>query len=323
MLRRLTYLIEDYFGISPKEARGALLLLIASFILLWTPLLSRKWVFPLLFEEKATMNPIRLDSLSAELATREPLPRTPWKEPGQRASQTKRPSRLFSFDPNKATREELEELGIPVFLARRIENYRSKGGKFRKKEDLLHIYDFPAALYQHLNPYISLSQNTEKIAASLQNQAPNDHPATRQNAKTSSQAIVVFDINTADTTQLIRLRGIGSKLSLRIIKFRDALGGFFSTDQYPEVFGLDSLALSELQRYTRIASPVTRLALNTATAEQLSRHPYLRNRRHVQAIVSYREQHGPYQSGEDLKKLKILDEKTLSRLAPYLTFETN
>jgi hypothetical protein len=52
-----------------------------------------------------------------------------------------RPVRLFDFDPNQVSVDQMEELGIPAFLAKRIDKFRSKGGRFRKKEDLLNIYD--------------------------------------------------------------------------------------------------------------------------------------------------------------------------------------
>jgi competence protein ComEA len=45
-------------------------------------------------------------------------------------------------------------------------------------------------------------------------------------------------INTADTSAFIALPGIGSKLALRIVSFREKLGGFNRVDQIGEVYGL-------------------------------------------------------------------------------------
>jgi competence protein ComEA len=104
------------------------------------------------------------------------------------------------------------------------------------------------------------------------------------------------------------------------VKFRDALGGFHSPDQYPEVFGLDSLALSELRRYARVQSPPRKIAINTASVEELTRHPYLRNKRLNEVIVRYREQHGPYANPESLRQIRIMEEVTLRKITPYLTF---
>ncbi|GAB2796701.1 hypothetical protein GCM10027275_47580 [Rhabdobacter roseus] len=324
MLRHLLYRLQDFFGLSPKEARSALILMVLSLALIVTPSLFRQWVLPRLGTSGPSVSPQRLDSLVAELeaqAASAPAG-TSAPEGTSRASATARPVRLFAFDPNHATPDQLQELGIPRFLALRIDNYRQKGGRFRKKEDLLRIYDFPAELYKRLEPYMVLNEvparQVPPPSYSREESTPATPPASRVPGR---PALVPFDINTADTTQLIRLRGIGSTLSLRIVRFRDALGGFYSPAQYAEVYGLDSLALAELHRYALVQSTPQQLNINTATAQELARHPYLRNRRLNEILVRYREQHGRYQSAEDLKKIKILDENTLQKIAPYLTYD--
>ena len=128
-----------------------------------------------------------------------------------------------------------------------------------------------------------------------------------------------FDINTADTAQLIALKGIGSGRARQIVKFRDALGGFTNTEQFAEIFNIDSLSLSELQQYARIKTEVRKISVNTATAEELDRSPYL-SRRQAEIIVRYREQHGAYANAEALKPIRILDARTIERIAPYLAF---
>lgn len=49
---------------------------------------------------------------------------------------------------------------------------------------------------------------------------------------------VRVEINTADTTELKRLRGIGSVLSARIVKYRGKIGGFTSVEQLRNIYGL-------------------------------------------------------------------------------------
>ncbi|MDB5240573.1 MAG: transporter, partial [Spirosoma sp.] len=128
-----------------------------------------------------------------------------------------------------------------------------------------------------------------------------------------------FDINTADTSQLIALKGIGSTLAARIVKYRDGLGGFITPEQFRDVYGLDSVALAELEKFGQIRSAPRKIPVNTASAEELDRHPFL-SRRQAQVIVNYREQHGAYTSAESLKPIRILDAKTIEKIAPYLEF---
>jgi competence protein ComEA len=324
MLRRILDQLEDFFGISRKQARAALVLMVLTFFVIWTPFVFRRWILPLFPTPSEPVNTQKLDSMVVQLERDAALEEEERENKFAKKDYPNipvRPVRLFSFDPNTASPDQLQELGIPPFIARRIGKYRAKGGKFRKKEDLLHIYDFPADVYKKLEAYIKLPEAASKPAKTIypaKTYPKNPLPAE---VKVYNKPVIVpFDINTTDTTQLIKLKGIGSKLSLRILKFRDGLGGFHSTSQFSEIFGLDSAALSELNKYARVQSPVRKIAINIATAEELGRHSYLRNKKINAVIVNYRTQHGPYRSVEDLKKIRVLDEQTIGRIEPYLEF---
>ncbi|MFN3380016.1 MAG: ComEA family DNA-binding protein [Runella zeae] len=326
MLRRLILLIRDEFGVSKSQARAFLVV---------ATLMVASWSLPLVYDrlldnEGLVIQPQdiqKADSLVAMLEKSQVLSKsypsyTAKNYPKETQGNPEQPLTLFYFDPNLATVEQFQALGMPRFIAERIEKYRSKGGKFRKKEDLQKIYGLQPALYEKLEPYISLAKEESKpqnqaILTSAAEVATVEVPPKSNHF--SKPVEVVFDINTADTTQLIRLKGIGGKLAARIVKFRDGLGGFVSETQFSEVFGLDSLALGELNRLARVKSPVKKININTASPEDLDRHPYL-SRRQSEVIVRYREQHGAFQSEEDLLKIKILDEKLVSKIAPYLTF---
>lgn len=236
--------------------------------------------------------------------------------------------KLFAFDPNTVSVTGWQQLGLPKWMAERIEKYRSKGGQFRRKEDLLKIYDFPPDLYDQLEPYITVKETSRperftSDASGTGKPASNEpYPASNRPAfpeRPAKPVLQPFDINAADTSQLIALKGIGATLAARIVKYRDALGGFISADQFRDVYGLDSLAIEELRKFGQIRSGVRRIPVNTATADELDRHPFL-SRRQAQLIVSYREQHGAYTSAESLKPIRILDAKTIEKIAPYLEF---
>ncbi|WP_439584638.1 ComEA family DNA-binding protein [Dyadobacter bucti] len=316
MYKRIVEGLTDFFGISRKEARGALVLMILSFCLIWTPFIFRRAILPLLPAGAAPVDLAKLDSIAAML---EKEHSRKYKGKGYERKEFKkeepRPVRLFDFDPNTVSVAEFQDLGVPLFLAKRIEKFRSKGGKFRKKEDLLAIYDFPSDLYQKLQKHIKFAANTVQQADKGQDKKS---PDTWK--KQERRAISAFDINKADTTELVKLRGIGSKLSLRIIKFRDGLGGFHSTRQYQEIFGLDSVAIAELNRFAKVLSPVRKLNINEISAEDLGRHSYVRNKKLAAIIMNYRSQHGPFRSLEDLRKVKVIDENMLNKLEPYLSF---
>ncbi len=326
MLRKILFRIQDFFGIPPKESRGALVLIVLSLILIWTPTVFKWWVLPLFQDDTVPFTIEQLDSTAALIPESGSAYNTdrnysenevPY---GRNSEKSAAPTRLFTFDPNTASPAQLQELGVPRFLAQRIQKYREKGGKFRRKEDLKKIYDFPPALYSRLEGYMVVPGSSTELPKPDAGFGEGTPPPTREFKTFTRPVPVAFDINTADTTQLAMLRGIGSKLSARIVKFRDALGGFYSVDQYSEIYGLDSLALSELRRYGRVQSSPRKIAINTAPIQELNQHPYFRNRKLNEVIVRYREQHGPFSSAEAMKEIRILDEATLRKMVPYLAF---
>lgn len=315
MYQRILNSLQDFFGISRKEARGALMMMLFCAMIIWTPFFFRRWILPFVPTGSPPPEMKVLDSIALLLeqqqTSRHRVRNAP---PGAHTAPVR--ITLVPFDPNKASEKELRGLGIPAFIAGRIEKFRSKGGRFRRKEDLLKIYDFPQDLYVRLDKYIMIPAGEGSAKTGRDEFSKTQLNALRETGRGQQ----VFDVNQCDTTVLIGLKGIGSKLAQRILKFRDGLGGFYSTDQYNEVYGLDSLALSELKRYAKVGSAVKKINVNSATAEELGRHPYLRNRKQVQVLINYRMQHGPFRTLEELRNIKVLDDATIQKTGPYLSF---
>lgn len=214
---------------------------------------------------------------------------------------------LFGFDPNQVPKEDLEKLGFSPNMANRVINYRSKGGRFMTKSDLLKIYGMDSSFYNRLYPFIRLP---EEIAAS-----PTKPVFPRKENVAFTSAI---DINKADTTVLESVYGIGPKLARRIITFRDALGGFVDIEQLKQVYGLDSAVVKRLQEkfYIEPAFSPRQININTASEKELAAHPYIKMKK-ARAIVTYRYQHGTFGGVEDLGKIHALD-VDLDRLRPYV-----
>lgn len=225
--------------------------------------------------------------------------------PGARQGKKK-----FRFDPNTSGVEELQSLGFRKYIAERIVKYRSSGGKFRRKEDLLKIYGIDQDLVK------SLWNEIEVTEVKVQERAGERGEGSKPIAPAARSFII--DINNADTTALIALPGIGSKLAKRIVDFRNRLGGFYSLDQLREVYGLKPEAVDAITpKLTLDISAIRLLDINEAAFDELERHPYI-SRNLASAIVNYRTQHGEYRSLEDLRKIVLLDGLTLERLAHYI-----
>ncbi|MBI3220563.1 MAG: helix-hairpin-helix domain-containing protein [Bacteroidetes bacterium] len=212
---------------------------------------------------------------------------------------------LFSFDPNKATEQQLIQLGFTKFQMERLIKYRAKGGRFAVKSDLLKLYGMDSSFYHQLYAFIDLPKTKTK---------PNEKLVIPQHKEE------VVDINKADTTQLKQVYGIGSKLAQRIINYREKLGGFVSMQQVKEVYGLDSAVVKKVIQKFRVEEGFLprQINVNTADAFALAKHPYLK-KNVAQAIATYRFQHGAFTHLDDLLKIQLVTPDDLARIKPYLT----
>lgn len=224
-------------------------------------------------------------------------------------SHPKSTSQLFLFDPNTLSKDSLKLLGLNSKLSERIVKYRQAGGKFNKPEDLKKIYGFPEGKYEALKSYIQIEKSYM------------DSKEVYSSTEKKERSMVMVNINTADTTELKSLKGIGSKLSQRIIKFRTNAGGFYSIDQLTEIYGLKSETLEEIRPFITVDENYTKININSATAEQLKSHPYIYKWNIANAIVNYRSKHGKYTKVEDLKKTDLVTDEICRKIAPYLIFE--
>lgn len=131
------------------------------------------------------------------------------------------------------------------------------------------------------------------------------------------------EINTADTSSLIALPGIGPAFARGIVKYRDMLGGFVSLDQLAEVYVLKDKpdALLKLKSLL-ILDPhaVLRIPINTCTEEELAAHPYARWKV-AKPLIAYRSQHGPFTDVTAIRGCAVISEEVFRKLAPYLSVE--
>jgi competence protein ComEA len=293
VLHRIRNWINVFFGFSRTETNGFLILLPLTGLILFSQPIYEYWLWHQPVDHTADHR--KLDSLVRTLK----WPDTDTLNPARPAIE------FIAFDPNRVKESELVRLGLSKYVAHRVVNYREKGGSFRRKEDLLHIYGMDTAWYQRALPWMRIQKKEEKFIY-------------RKRAAPPKQ-IALLDINLADSVQLTDVYGIGPSLSRRIRVFRDRLGGFVSMNQLYEVYGLDSVVVTALKKQFEVKEGFIPRAipLNTSSLEDLTRHPYIR-RREAQAILAYRLQHGAFQSVEDLRKITLVTEDWINKMIPYI-----
>lgn len=233
----------------------------------------------------------------------------------------------FPFDPNTADSTQLLRLGLAPWQVRSIYRYRAKGGIFRQPSDFARLYGLTRKQYRELRPYIRISPdylpaadyyaprrtgNNARSVDSSATKAPRYTYTARHKLRPGEH----IAINSADTTQLQKIPGIGSAYARMIIRYRERLGGFITMAQVLESGPVPESAL----RYITIdATQVRKLNINKLSLNQLRRHPYI-NFYQAKAICEYRRLHGPLHSLEELRFSPDFPPAQIERLQPYVTF---
>ncbi|MEW6469682.1 MAG: helix-hairpin-helix domain-containing protein [Bacteroidota bacterium] len=295
--------IRDYFIFNRRERKGVIFLLCIILLLIGYLGFSTHFFTP----EKRDFSEIDRIAASFDQHRGQDTADTvhPYDRPDYRpplATGKSGPQR-FLFDPNLLDDAGWKALGLSGGQLAVIRNYQKKGGRFRKKEDLKKIYVISESLYVSLEPYISI---------------PADTAATGLSVKNVPAAI---ELNAADSAALVKLKGIGPVISRGIIRYRSMLGGYVSKEQLREVYGMKEETYESLKdNFTLDLSLVKKLNINTATLDELKKHPYIKHNL-ANLIVNYRQLHGSYGSVEDMRKLDLVNEELYVKLAPYLSVE--
>ena len=277
--------VKNYLSLTKKEWNGLVVLLIL-IVLVWaTPYAFRLW-------HKDTL--INFKRFNADAAL---LDQAKKANSDPSADSTAGSYTLFKFNPNHLPDAQWRKLGLRQHQIDVLKHYEEKGGRFYKKSDVKKIYSITAEDYKRLEPYILL---------------PGDGYAGPAE---------IIEVNHADSAKLVTLKGIGPAYAMRIIRYRDKLGGFYNKEQLKEVFGIDEEHYLLIDKEVKV-NPllIKKLNINKAVFEDLRHYPYL-SYKQMNAIINYRNEHGDYDNFNDLKDVAILDEATLKKVRPYWVFK--
>ena len=190
----------------------------------------------------------------------------------------------FRFNPNTVSVEDLQRLGFSQKQAQSIENYRNKGGRFRRPADFAKSFVVSDSVYKRLEKYID---------------------------------IPLLDINKADSVALLALPGIGPYFAGKMVSYRERLGGYSSPDQLLEIYHFDQAKLDALRDLITCSQPKP-YGLWTLPEEDLARHPHI-SKAEAHGIVLYRRHNAPGAcTVEGLRKAGVLSEEHSAALSRCL-----
>lgn len=221
---------------------------------------------------------------------------------------------LFVFDPNTASEQDLIQLGLATGTAKTLVKYRSKGGRFYKKEDLRKLYTLRPADYERIAPYVRIAG---KEIYSHDYKESGDYK--EKDRPVTANAPESIELNLADATALMRLKGIGPAFANRILNYRNALGGFERVEQLKEVYGLPDSTYRQISTKLKAdAGYIKLINVNTATEEELARHPYIRKWL-ASDIIKLRRDLKSFTEITQIRQLPLINEEKYRKIAPYLS----
>ncbi len=211
---------------------------------------------------------------------------------------------ISSFDPNTAELEVLVSVGLSRSQANNLIRYRKAGGKFSQPEDIYRLYTVDSSTARKIIPYINI----------------HGQEFTGDRGKSATGVGFTIDINRADSSDLVRLPGIGPVLASRIIKYRNLLGGYAVSDQLTEVYGIsDSLFMEIESRITTDTALIRKIHVNSSEIASLARHPYI-SYREATEIFRMKKNGIVFKSVNDLVDQKIISPDKAWLLKYYLDF---
>lgn len=229
----------------------------------------------------------------------------------QNGSGYEAPVILAPFDPNIVDSAAFVRLGLKPFIARNIIRYRAKGGKFRTPESFAKVYGITRQQFEVLLPYITISEQFRLKRDTLYAKIKTD---TMNFFKYPTGTVI--ELNSADTTELKKIPGIGSGIARMIVGYRSRLGGFYKTEQLQEL----KYVPVELNKWFSVASSsIRKININKAGVERLTAHPYI-NFYQAKVITEYRKKKGLLKNLSQLALYEEFTKADLDRIFHYIEF---
>ena len=129
-----------------------------------------------------------------------------------------------------------------------------------------------------------------------------------------------MDINIATKEDLMKVYGIGDKISDRNLEQKKKFGAFVSMEQMNDIWGLSPEVIEKLNQYFAVQSTLSikKININQASVKDLAQFPFFKYPL-AKEIVIYRSMNGDIQI-EDLSKIKGFPVDKIKIIALYLEF---
>lgn len=222
-------------------------------------------------------------------------------------------ARIFPFNPNYITDYKGYALGMSPQELDRLFVFRKQKKFVNSTEDFQKVTKVSDSLLNTISSYFVFPEWTQKNKPKFTKSDSNSMSMEKKVDKAR-------DLNLATAADLKTIRGIGDKLSARIVKFRDRLGGFVINEQLYDVYGLEPDVVQRVfNNFTVIKPPkISKININTSSATEISELVYISYTIAIK-IVEHRELNGRINSFDELTAIEGFPSKKLDRITLYLS----
>jgi len=190
----------------------------------------------------------------------------------------------FRFNPNTVSTEDLIRLGFSPKQAAALDNYRTKGGRFRKKEDFAKSFVVSESLYQRLEQFIDIPK---------------------------------VDINKADSAAFDSLPGIGGYFARKMVEYRTRLHGFSYAEQLMDIKNFDEEKFDKLKDLISLSDPDP-YPLWDLPLDSIALHPYI-GKEAARGVVFFRNNNPKEKWNiDELERAGILNASNAQKLRKCL-----
>lgn len=217
---------------------------------------------------------------------------------------------IYPFNPNYLSDFKAYQIGLSVAEIDKLLKYRATNKWINSAEEFQTVTGVSDSLMMIIEPYFRFPEwvkNSGKFQKSITGKA---------------EVSAIADLNTVSAEDLQVVNGIGEKLSERIVKYRNSIGGFLSEEQLKDVYGLSPEVIARInEKFQVINKPQVILQnINLITEAELAELPYF-NPALARKIINHRTMNEGIRSFEELTKISGFPSDKIDRIKLYLSVQ--
>lgn len=221
-------------------------------------------------------------------------------------------AKIYPFNPNFITDFKGYKLGMSIEEIDRLLAYRKQNKFVNSAKEFQAVTKISDSLLKAISPYFKFPDWVNNKNSSFKTFTNTDY--------TKKETLKILDINEASKEDLMKINGIGDKISDRILEQKQKYGAFVSMEQMEDVWGLSPEVIEKLKSHFNISVKpnVKKININNASVKELSQFPFF-GYQLAKEIVTYRTMKGDIKI-EELSKVKGFPVEKIKIIALYLEF---